>query len=165
MSMAPDSPNCAHGAHAPFGPGTRELLSHADTVCRDRGLNLTPLRRRVFEALASSSSPLGAYDLVELLGRERRVSPISVYRALDFLIESGLIHRIALRNTYLPCHGHHGVDETTVFLVCATCGNVDELASPALARGLDGVARSVDFTPRSRTVELEGECAQCRTAS
>lgn len=162
--MATETPDCAHGAHAHSGRGAGELLAHADAICRDRGLNLTPLRRRVFEALANSSSPLGAYDLVEELGRERRVSPISIYRALDFLIESGLIHRIALRNTYLPCHGDHGADETTVFLVCATCGAVDELASPALARGLDRVARSVDFTPRSRTVELEGECVQCRTA-
>ncbi len=149
-----------HHHHAPQDPAT--LLAHAEGVCRDKSLQFTPLRRRVFEALAGSSAPLGAYDLVEQLGRERRISPISVYRTLEFLMEAGLIHRIALRNTYLPCAHEHGAGETTVFLVCSTCGNVDELASSTIARDLAGTAAQVGFRPVSRAVELEGECSSCR---
>lgn len=141
-----------------------QLLAHAEELCRGRGLNLTPLRRQVFACLAAAAGPLGAYDVVERLGRERRISPISVYRALDFLQEAGLIHRIALRNTYLPCHGEHEAGETTVFLVCQTCGGVDEISSPVLAQDLDGLADRVDFKPLSRTVELEGECSACRSS-
>ncbi len=157
-----------HAAHHPAGPhrhvpgDAARLLAHAEEVCRRDGLQFTPLRRRVFGELASHDGPLGAYDLVERLGRERRISPLSVYRTLDFLIEAKLIHRIALRNTYLPCHHDHGTDETTVFLVCTTCGKVDELASATVAAGLDGTAASVAFKPESRTVELEGKCASCQ---
>ena len=163
MSTHQHAATDAHHRHPPQSP--EEVMAHAESLCRNRGLKFTPLRRRVFEALASGGAPLGAYDLVEQLGRERRISPISVYRALEFLIEAGLIHRIAVRNTYLPCHHEHGPDETTVFLVCSSCGNVDELASSAIASGLDGMAAALDFKPKSRAVELEGECSACREAS
>ena len=143
-------------------PALQSLLGHAEQVCRERGLLLTPLRRRVFEALAASSAPLGAYDLVERLGRERRIAPISVYRALDFLIEAGLIHRIATRNSYLPCHHSHAPHETTVFLVCTRCGGVDEVASPEVARGIDGTATAAGFRADHGSVEIAGECRSCR---
>ena len=149
-----------HHSHAPARP--TELLDHAEQVCRERGLLLTPLRRRVFEALAGSGAPLGAYDLVERLGRERRIAPISVYRALDFLIEAGLIHRIATRNSYLPCHHSHAPHETTVFLVCTRCGGVDEVASPEVARGIDGTANAAGFRADRGSVEIAGECRSCR---
>jgi Fur family transcriptional regulator, zinc uptake regulator len=158
------APHAAHSHHHHHG-GAQEaaaLLAHAETVCGEKRLQFTPLRRRVFEALAAGSGPLGAYDLVEQLGRERRISPISVYRALEFLMEAGLIHRIAVRNTYLPCAHEHGAGETTVFLVCTLCGSVDELASSEIARDLAGTAAQVGFRPVSRAVELEGECQACR---
>ncbi len=142
---------------------TSVLLRHAEELCRARNLQFTPLRRRVFTELADAGGPLGAYDLVERLGRDRRTAPISVYRVLDFLIEAGLIHRIATRNTYLPCHHAHGPHETTVFLVCTRCGGVDEVTSPDVARGLDGTASAAGFRPGARAVEVEGECANCQT--
>lgn len=157
-----------HSVHDPLAhesAGPDELLARAERICAESGRQLTPLRRRVFDALVRAGAPLGAYDLVERLGRERRISPISVYRALDFLIEAGLIHRIAVRNTYMPCHHVHGAGETTVFLVCTLCGGVDEVASQQVAKELDGTAASADFTPRSRAIELEGECSACRQAS
>lgn len=150
-------------SHRPHGlQAVDSLIGEADALCRTANLQFTPLRRRVFEALARGEGPLGAYDLVERLGREKRIAPISVYRALDFLIEAGLIHRIATRNTYLPCaHAHHRHDGM-VFLVCTRCGHVDEVASPSLARDLDGTAAEVGFKPGGRAVEVEGECANCR---
>lgn len=139
------------------------LIRHAEEACLAQGAQFTPLRRRVFAELAGAREPLGAYDLVERLGRERRIAPISVYRVLEFLIETGLIHRIATRNTYLPCHHPHGPHAATVFLVCSRCGGVDELTSPDLARGLDGTAATIGFRPAGGAVEVEGECATCRT--
>ena len=161
MGKGSDAAHPHHHHH--HGPqDAAKLLAHAERICGEKNLQFTPLRRRVFEALAGSEAPLGAYDLVEQLGRERRISPISVYRALEFLMEAGLIHRIALRNTYLPCAHEHEAGETTVFLVCSTCGNVDELASTEIARDLAGTAAQVGFRPVSRAVELEGECQACR---
>ena len=138
------------------------LLRQAEETCTERGLQFTPLRRRVFAELASAGLPLGAYDLVERLGRERRIAPISVYRVLDFLIEAGLIHRIASRNTYLPCHHTHAGDDTTVFLVCTRCGGVDEVSAPDVTRELVGTAAATGFRPGGGAVELEGECAECQ---
>jgi Fur family zinc uptake transcriptional regulator len=149
-------------AHAHAHADPAQLLQEAESRCREAGLQFTPLRRRVFAALAAGGAPLGAYDLVERLGREKRIAPISVYRALDFLIEAGLIHRIATRNTYLPCAHGHGRHDAMVFLVCTRCGRVDEVASPDLVRGLDGTAAEAGFKPGGRSVEVEGECAQCR---
>lgn len=152
-----------HHHHEPGGDAAA-LIERAERRCGEAGRLFTPLRRRVFAELARSGS-LGAYDLVERLGQERRIAPISVYRALDFLIEAGLIHRIAARNTYLPCHGDHDHDrgDATVFLVCTQCGNVDELSSATVARELQGAAAAVGFAPLSRSVEVEGECSACRT--
>ncbi|MDB5592138.1 Fur family transcriptional regulator [Enterovirga sp.] len=149
--------------HHPSPP--EALIRQAEEACRAQGVQFTPLRRRVFEELARSREPLGAYDLVERLGRERRIAPISVYRVLDVLIEAGLIHRIATRNTYLPCHHAHDPHGATVFLVCTSCGVVDEVCSPDLTRGLDGTAAAAGFRPGGRAVEVEGECASCRTAA
>jgi Fur family zinc uptake transcriptional regulator len=151
------------GGRSPHQHRSGELTGQAEQVCRERGLQLTPLRRQVFAALAASEASLGAYDLVERLGTERRIAPISVYRALDFLIEAGLIHRISTRNAYLPCQHSHAPHDTTVFLVCMRCGGVDEVDSPEVARGVNGTAATAGFKADHRPVEIAGECRSCRT--
>ena len=92
--------------------------------------------------LAASRAPLSASALIATIGEgaAKPVSPILVYRALDFLASAGLIHRLAARNAYVPCDHEHRDDETTVFLVCAHCGGVDEVASREVERGLEGSA-------------------------
>lgn len=151
-----------HHHHRHFHVDPAAFMRHAEEICRREGIQLTALRRRVLEELARAERPLGAYDLVERLGRERRIAPISVYRVLDVLIEAGLIHRIATRNTYLPCNHAHESHAATIFLVCTTCGNVDEVASDEVARGVSGTAAAVGFRPGSRAVEVEGECSDCQ---
>ena len=139
-------------------------MRHAEALCVKEGVQLTPLRRRILEELAKADRPLGAYDLVERLGKERRIAPISVYRVLDVLIEAGLIHRIATRNTYLACNHAHESHATTVFLVCTTCGSVDEVTSDAVMSSVRGTAEAAGFRPGSRAVEVEGECSDCHAA-
>lgn len=138
------------------------LIARAERVCAEKHLQFTPWRRRVLDELADGGVPLGAYDLVERLADNRRVSPISVYRALDFLMDAGIVHRIATRNTYLPCYHEHTCGEMTVFLVCSRCGSVQERASAAVAQNLGSTAGAADFVPRSRSIEVEGECSACR---
>ena len=154
-----------HSDDARAHGGLVDLMRHAAELCAAQGLQWTPLRRRVFGSLVESGRPLGAYDLVERLGTEKRIAPISVYRALDFLIEVGLIHRIATRNTYLPCHHDNGQHDATVFLVCTRCGSVDEVASPEIARGIDGTTAAAGFRTDNRFVEIGGECQACQHAS
>lgn len=145
-------------------PAVEALLDRAERLCRERGLKLTPMRRRVLEILAGARNPLSATGLIAAIGDEARkpVSPILVYRALDFLGEAGLIHRLAARNAYVPCEGEHPADAATVFLLCAQCGGAHEVASREVERGLEGSATAAGFKPLARTIEVEGECATCR---
>lgn len=138
-------------------------VARMEACCASRGLRLTALRRNVMRALASSHTPLGAYDIVERLAAEGEgAPPMSVYRALDFLVAEGLAHRIESRNAYLACAHPHEADEVVVFLICERCGLTREVASHAVGRDLAWAARAAGFTPRQRVLEVAGLCARCR---
>lgn len=126
---------------------------------------LTPGRKRALDVLEAAGKPLGAYDMMELLGKDgRRPAPISVYRALDFLVEQGYVHRLASRNAFLACAHRHKAHDPVAFLICDNCGCVDEATSPALSQSLDQVADKAGFTPRAEVIEIAGRCSRCREA-
>jgi Fur family zinc uptake transcriptional regulator len=142
-----------------------DTLTRAEEACDERGRRLTPLRRRVLEALAESHSPLGAYDIVERLkGAGEAAPPMSVYRALDFLVVEGLVHRIESRNAFLACVHGHGTGEVVLFLLCERCDTVAEVTSGAVGRDLTQAARGVGFAARAPVLEIKGLCARCREA-
>ncbi len=140
-----------------------DLLKRAEQACGERGLRLTPLRRRVLESLAGSHAPIGAYEIVERLAKAGEPAPpMSVYRALDFLVAERLAHRIESKNAYLACnHGHDG-GEVVMFLMCERCGTVAEVASRAVGRDLGEAARSIGFDSRTQVLEIAGLCENCR---
>ncbi|GAC1558936.1 MAG: transcriptional repressor [Beijerinckiaceae bacterium] len=126
---------------------------------------LTPGRQRALDVLEAAGRPLGAYDMMELLGKDgRRPAPISVYRALDFLVEHGFVHRLASRNAFLACAHRHTAHDPIAFLICDQCGRVDEATSPALSTSLDEVAGKSGFVARAEVIEIAGRCSQCREA-
>ncbi len=140
-----------------------DALAHAEAVCGKRGERLTPMRRQVLQALAASHKPLGAYELIELVGEKGpRPAPITIYRALDFLTAQGLVHRIESRNAFLACINNHAVDAPVIFLICDSCGAVGEAPSAAVADSLSAAARSAGFTPKSPVIEIAGICAHCK---
>jgi Fur family zinc uptake transcriptional regulator len=140
-----------------------DMLARAEAVCRERGLQFTPLRREVMEAVAEAGKAQGAYDIAEKLSAPgKRVAPVSVYRALDFLMQQGLVHRIASRNAFIPCAHGHAPGEGVVFLICRSCGGVDEASSEELEDGLDRTLKRAGFTPAHSILEVEGDCGACR---
>ena len=140
-----------------------DTLTRAEEACDRSGRRLTPLRRRVLEALAESHSPIGAYDIVERLKRAREAVPaMSVYRALDFLVTEGLAHRIESQNAFLACNRGHDSDEVVVFLLCERCGTVAEVKSDAVGRDLARAAGAVGFEARTPVLEIKGLCENCR---
>lgn len=140
-----------------------EALARAEAICAERGARLTDLRRQVFELVLGSHRPVGAYDLVARLGESggKPVAPQTVYRALDFLIEQGLVHRIASLNAFVGC-SHPQVAHAGQFMICNQCQEVAELGDPAAVTGLIDRAAAQGFTVQSVSVELTGVCAACR---
>jgi Fur family transcriptional regulator, zinc uptake regulator len=130
------------------------------------GLRLTAGRRAILDLLCAEARPLGAYDMIDKLAAQggKRLAPISVYRALDFLLENGLVHRLSSRNAYLACGHRHAAHDPLVFLICESCGAVSERSSAPLGHNLDTLAGESDFTRRSQVVEVTGLCAACQCA-
>jgi Fur family zinc uptake transcriptional regulator len=150
-----DHSHCVHNA-----------LSEADAICERAGLRLTALRRRVLELVWQSHKPLGAYDILGVLTEQdgRRAAPPTVYRALDFLLENGLVHRIASLNAFVGCnhpaHAHQGQ-----FLICRACNAAIELSNETISQSIVAGASDVGFTVESQTVEVVGVCSGCQKSA
>lgn len=142
--------------------GMDALLS----LCRRNNISLTPGRRLILEILAREGRPLGAYEMINRVADAtgKRPAPISVYRALDFLLENCLIHRLASRNAFLACAHGHAAKEPIVFLICEVCGDVVEASSPAMRGALGELAEEAKFSPRAQVMEVAGRCQACADA-
>ena len=137
-------------------------LNAAESACRKQGHRLTRVRRRVLELVWGSHEPVKAYDLLELLrGENRRAAPPTVYRALDFLQELGLVHKIESLNAYVGCGapGHEGAGQ---LLICRECGQVAELDDKDIVALISRKSARLGFEITRQTIEVEGRCAGCR---
>ena len=142
---------------------TAEGLTHAERVCAARTQKFTPIRRQVLQALLSSHRPLGAYEVIDELAKSMpRPAPITVYRALDFLRDNGLVHRIESRNAFVACVHNHAGEDLVVFLICERCGAVGEAPGGGAAEALKASSRAAGFTPKSPLIEIAGICSHCR---
>jgi Fur family zinc uptake transcriptional regulator len=141
-----------------------DALAQAEAICAKRAQRLTPIRRRVLEALLASHHPLGAYELIDRISSRGgpKQAPITVYRALDFLRDNGLAHRIESRNAFIACVHNHASGDPVVFLICEKCGAVGEAASAAVADTIRNASRAAGFTPKTPVIEISGVCAHCR---
>jgi Fur family zinc uptake transcriptional regulator len=120
------------------------------------------MRRQVLEALLASHKPLGAYEIIERLAHHGRLAPITIYRALDFLRDNGLVHRIESRNAFVACVHHHAGSDPVVFLICERCGTVGEATGGAMTEALKASCRAAGFVPKSPVIEIAGICSHCR---
>ena len=112
--------------------------------------------------LLASHKPLGAYEIIErLASKGARPAPITAYRALEFLRQNGLVHRIESRNAFIACVHNHVAGALVVFLICERCGAVGEASSVDVTATLTSAARAVGFTPKSPVIELTGVCTHC----
>lgn len=142
-----------------------DALASANALCARTGDRLTPLRRRVLELVWSGHRPLGAYAMLDRLRDDgRSAAPPTVYRALDFLLARGLIHRLASLNAYCGC-AHPGEAHLVQFLICRDCGTAAEIADREVGEAIAHSAAAHGFEISDRVVELSGRCRSCRTAS
>lgn len=163
--MSADRQACV-GAFPPRGHDhlrcVAAAMADAVSVCRSRGARLTALRSRVLEIVWQQHKPLGAYDILAVLAAEgRSAAPPTVYRALEFLQEHGLVHRLSSVNAFVGCSrpGHAGAGQ---FLICRSCGNAAELMDDGVERAIARSAASQGFAVHAHTVEISGVCPDCR---
>lgn len=158
-------PSACCGHH--HGPSIAQLLGEAEATCRARGVRLTEQRRDVLRALLEHGHPLGAYDLIEKLRPEtgRSPAPIAIYRALDFLQQQGLIHRLETLNAFIACPHSHRAGERIAFLICEACSHVEEVVTKEMDHALQSLVARHGFTSNRTVIEVAGTCRACRTAS
>jgi Fur family zinc uptake transcriptional regulator len=139
-----------------------DRLSRAEAACARRGARLTDVRRTVLGLILESREPIGAYALLDRLkDRSGHGKPPTVYRALDFLLAQGLIHRVERLNAFVGCHEEADHPHQVQFLICGTCGTVTEFEDDAIGRALEMVAGRSGFAVKRAIVEVEGECGPC----
>ncbi|WP_252177694.1 Fur family transcriptional regulator [Endozoicomonas sp. 4G] len=140
-----------------------EALQEARTLCQQRGVRLTHLREKVLELVWQSHQPVGAYDiLAELAKQEERVAqPPTVYRALDFLMEQGLIHRLSSLNAFIGCP-HPGTKHNSCFLICQNCRVTEEIDHQAINQSIASCASEQGFKITDAAIELTGLCSNCQ---
>lgn len=140
-----------------------QALAAATELCRREGLRLTAIRQRVLEHIWQSHQPLGAYEILAQLSAEdgRPAAPPTVYRALDFLLEHGLIHRLASLNAYIGCDRPHQAHQGH-FLICRLCKVARELPHDEIDIAIEQAASALSFQVENQVVEVSGVCAPCR---
>lgn len=138
-----------------------EVLSRAEALCRQRGVRFTASRKRVFTLLCTSSKPVSAYEILDHL-RESTTNPAppTVYRALDFLVEQRLAHKLESCHAFVGCaHPEH--PHSSQFLICDDCGDVNEIANSEMIKSLATTEKKTGFKTQRSVVELLGTCAAC----
>ena len=143
----------------------QQAVATAEKVCAARRVNLTPLRKRIFEIVWRQHEPIGAYAILAELSRDReKAAPPTVYRALEFLQQAGLVHRLDTLNAFLGCDRPED-EHAGQFLVCSVCRRVAEIESSAVSRALQERARSLGFRLEASTVEIKAVCTHCSKPS
>jgi len=140
------------------------FVSAVERACSERGLRLTEIRARVLGLVADAGKPIKAYDLLDKV-REGEgagaAAPPTVYRALDFLLANGFIHKLESVNAFVACHHPNAAQHSAPFLICDGCHKAVELEDEHVVATLDAQARALGFSPQTQTLEVHGLCAEC----
>lgn len=142
-----------------------DRLARAEAACARRGARLTDVRRTVLKLILEAREPIGAYALLDRLKNQSgHGKPPTIYRALDFLLGQGLIHRVERLNAFVGCHEEADRPHPVQFLICGTCGAVTEFEDAAVSKAVESAAEKHDFRVARTIVEVEGECSPCSHA-
>ena len=136
-------------------------LEQAEKICQENDVRLTNVRKHVLELIWAGHKPTKAYDLLRGLQKEYpSAKPPTIYRALDFLLEQGLIHKLHRLNAYVGCHSPNQ-SRPCFFLVCTSCHTVIESCDKAYHTLISNVSKTHQFKPKEMTFEIEGICSNC----
>lgn len=148
-------------AYGPCSPQEVDAaLELAENLTQKRGQRLTRIRRKVLRLLLESDEPAKAYDLLSNLDGEGSAKPPTIYRALDFLLEVGLAHKIESLNAYVAC-GHASHAHSAVFLICDQCGSAEELHAITTSAAIEAESSAAGFRLSHAMLEAHGVCRKC----
>lgn len=140
-------------------------ITEGEKICLSSGLRFTDIRRQVLSIIWESHMPTKAYDILDKLSlTATSAKPPTVYRALDFLLENGLIHRINSLNAFVGC-GHPTEHEQCYFLICTECAEVTECCTQSLTRAIEKTGKENQFSSLTTSLEIQGVCAACNSRS
>ncbi len=140
------------------------FVDAVERACRERGLRLTPIRALVVQLIAQAGRPVKAYDLLEMVRNADTVgadAPPTVYRALDFLMANGFVHKLQSVNAFVACHHPNSIEHSVPFLICDRCHSAVELEDVDVVAQLESRAKALGFRPQAQTLEVHGLCAEC----
>ena len=141
-----------------------DFVDAVERACRERGLRLTPIRANVLRLIAEAGKPVKAYELLDWVREGKGVgadAPPTVYRALDFLMANGFVHKLSSVNSFVACHHPSSNQHSVPFLICDRCHSAVELEDRDIVRQLENRARELGFKPQAQTLEVHGLCADC----
>ena len=139
----------------------QHAMHKAEAICKRHKLRFTPIRRQVLELIWAQHTPVSAYHILDALrDRKANAQAATVYRALSFLLEHGLVHKIESLNAFAACQ-QAGEKHTGQFLICARCQQIVELHTQDISHAIAREAISNDFTITNQTIELTGICSEC----
>lgn len=140
----------------------KKLSKELESYCKDKGLRHTPPRIMTLEIIAASSRPIGAYDVIEEMGKiTDKPKPTTVYRAIEFLQAHGFIHKIESLSAFVACHAGH-THAGAQFIVCNDCGEVEEVHLCHLPAALKKKVDDTGFSMVHWNTEIHGTCQRCR---
>ena len=139
------------------------MLYYNIAAMRHKNTELSPHSKKVLDLLGKSSKPLSAYDILDKLHKFGIKAPSTVYRALEALIERGLVHRIESLNAFVACHSDHK-EHNAKFAVCRSCGSAVEIHDPRLTNFISALAKKLQFHIEREMLELSGLCNNCYSA-
>lgn len=151
---------------APGQQNARRVAQAVERVSRvfeQRKLRFTKLRQQVYEEIVGVHTSIGAYDILERLAvKGTRLAPISVYRAIDALMDAGVIHRLESKNAFFACRRmDHRTGRRPLFLSCEKCGAVGEVDGQHIFDLIGEAAVGAKFQARVKFVEVQGLCPRC----
>lgn len=139
-------------------------LKTASSLCDARRARMTPIRRRVLEILLAEHKAMGAYDVLERLRRDGLADkPPVAYRALNFLVDQGLVHRVEKLNAYVACDNPQAQHQP-MFLICDTCQHVAERQNNLVEDLGTVIDAESGFQVQKMVFEAQGLCPSCQRA-
>lgn len=138
-------------------------LAKIDSLCKTRKIRLTPQRRTVIELMVRADKAMSAYDLLDQLKQiEPQAKPPTIYRALDFWIEYGFVHKVESINSYILCPHFDEYQHVSILFICNNCHAINEAQSMLIEQTLIDLSKQETFIPKHSILEIHGYCHHCQ---